>query len=193
MKTNLTARNLELSDRLRHEIERKLRRLDRIAHPESEASVELIAHASHAAEESHVAEVTLVNNGSVLRSTSAGPTALAAFDTVLDKVERQMIRTKQRPRSVRERAADEVQGVLARAAVASTDERPDRTGASVVKLKRFDMLPMFEEDAISRMEELGHAFFVFLNAESDEVAVVYRRDDGNYGLIEPVVDNGRPR
>jgi putative sigma-54 modulation protein len=61
-------------------------------------------------------------------------------------------------------------------------------GPSVVKIKRFDMEPMFEEDAIARMEELGHAFFVFLSAETQGICVVYRRRDGAYGLIEPVVD-----
>jgi putative sigma-54 modulation protein len=196
VKTSVTARNLELSDRLRAEIERKLHRLDRIAHRDSEASVELIAKASHAAESSHVAEVTIVGNGAVVRSTSTGATPLAAFDSVLDKVERQMVRSKQRMRRVRERVADEVHDVLARAAVGTgADERgAEGEAPSVVKLKRFDMLPMFEEDAITRMEELGHAFFVFLNAETDEVAVVYRRRDGDYGLIEPVLDRrGRRR
>jgi putative sigma-54 modulation protein len=53
------------------------------------------------------------------------------------------------------------------------------------------MEPMFEEDAIARMEELGHAFFVFLNAENERICVVYRRRDGNYGLIEPVIGGGR--
>jgi putative sigma-54 modulation protein len=57
--------------------------------------------------------------------------------------------------------------------------------------KRFDMLPMFTEDAIAQMEELGHAFFIFLDAETDAVAVVYRRKDGNYGLIAPVLQRGQ--
>ena len=57
----------------------------------------------------------------------------------------------------------------------------------VVKVKRFAIEPMFEEDAISRMEELGHTFFIFVNAESERVAVLYRRRDGRYGLIEPAV------
>ena len=198
MKTNLTARNLELSDRLRHEIERKLTRLDRKLHPLAEANVELIAHASHAAEASHVAEVTLVSNGHVLRSTSAGATPIAAFDVVLDKLERQIVRTKERPGSVRKRHSDEVESVLHREALGTIEPedaaQDEREGApSVVKVKRFDMLPMFEEDAIAQMEELGHAFFVFLNAETDTVAVVYRRRDGSFGMIEPVVGNGRAR
>lgn len=195
MKTSLTARNLELTDRLRAAIERKLRRLDRLATADAEASIELIAHASHAAESSHVVEVTLINNGALVRSTSAAATPLAAFDAVLDKVERQVVRSKKRPRRVRERASDEVVEALARAAIetgadeAAAPEAPP----SVVKIKRFDMLPMFEEDAISRMEELGHAFFVFHNAETDEVAVVYRRKDGSYGVIEPVLTRGKER
>lgn len=199
MKTTVTARNLEITERLRTEIERKLRRLDRVAdHRGAQASVELIAHASHASEQANVAEVTLHANGSILRSTSSGPTPMAAFDTVLDKLERQAIRSKQRRRSVRERVADEVDQVLAREAVGTTIEGPGETaeapGPAIVKIKRFDMVPMFEEDAIARMEELGHEFFVFLNAESEQIAVLYRRRDGDYGVIEPAVETrGRGR
>jgi putative sigma-54 modulation protein len=192
VKTKLTARNLELNDRLRRDIERKLARLDRKVHPLSEASVELIAHASHSLEEAHVAEVTLVSNGHILRSTSSGATPIAAFDVVLDKIERQIVRTKEKPGSLRKRHVDEVDTVLEREALGTVEVAEARQPA-VVKLKRFDMAPMFEEDAIAEMEELGHSFFVFLNAETEAVAVLYRRNDGNYGLIEPVLGNGRPR
>lgn len=194
MKTNLTARNLELDDQLRSQIERKLHRLDRITHAEAEADVELIAHASRAADSAQVAEVTIRNNGDVLRSTASGATSIAALDIVLDKLERQLVRSKQRPRSVRERHSDEFESVLQREARGTLDARENARagvgGPSVVKTKRFDMLPMFEEDAIVEMEELGHAFFVYLDAETEQVAVLYRRADGNYGIIQPVV--GRP-
>lgn len=198
MKTNLTARHLELTDRLRNEIERKLRRLDRMLHADAEASVELIAKASHASESAHVAEVTLVSNGHVLRSTSAGATPMAAFDVVLDKLERQVVRSKERPRSVRERHSDEVESVMHREALGTIEPEGGQAAEgdgrpSVVKIKRFDMQPLFEEDAIAQMEELGHAFFVFLNAETEGIAVLYRRRDGSYGLIEPVIGNGRAR
>jgi len=192
VKTNLTARNLELSDVLREQIEHKLERLDRITHDLAEADVELIAKASHAADSAQVAEVTLRNNGDVLRSTAAGATPMAALDIVLDRLERQVVRHKERPRSVRGRHSDELESVLEREALGTIE--PDQQPApSVVKLKRFDMQPMFEEDAIAQMEELGHAFFVFLNAETDGVAVLYRRRDGSYGLIEPILGNGRSR
>jgi putative sigma-54 modulation protein len=197
VKTNLTARNLELNDRLRSQIERKLQRLDRITHEMAEADVELIAKASHASDSAQVAEVTLRNNGDVLRSTASGATPIAALDIVVDKLERQVVRTKERPGSVRKRHSDEIESVLHREALGTIDpdayNQPEDGRPTVVKTKRFDMLPMFEEDAIAQMEELGHAFFVFLNAESNEVAVLYRRRDGSYGMIEPVVDNGRSR
>ena len=190
MKTNVTARNLELTERLRARIERKLRRLDRLAHPLAQANVEIIAKASHSSEQSHVAEVTLESNGSILRSTSAGATAVAAFDVVIDKLERQMVRTKERPRSVRLRDMAAPHEALARAGEGTTDGVPDEEepGPRVVKLKRFDMTPMFPEDAITQLEELGHDFFVFLSAETDQIAVLYRRVDGDYGLIEPVLE-----
>jgi putative sigma-54 modulation protein len=192
VKTTVKARNLELSEQLRAQIDRKLQRLDRVAHPDAEAVVELIAHASHANDASHVAEVTLLTNGSLVRSVSSGPTPIAAIDSLLDKLERQVVRSKTRPRRVRERDYDETQQVLARAAVGSvaTDEEMEPT-PTVVRIKRFNMVPMFEEDAIGRMVELGHAFFVFLNAENDRICVVYARRDGTYGLIEPVVRPGR--
>jgi ribosome hibernation promoting factor len=186
VKTNLKARNIELNDRLRGQIERKMRRLDRITHEAAEADVELIGHASHAVDSSQVAEVTLRNNGEVVRSTASGATPIAALDVVIDKLERQVVRTKERPGSVRKRHSDEIDSVLTREARGTVEA--DQAGPQVVKVKRFGMAPMFEEDAITEMEELGHAFFVFLDAETEQVAVLYRRTDGNYGVIQPVTD-----
>lgn len=189
MKTSLTARNLELTNRLRTQIEHKLRRLERTTNEGAEVFIELAANASHATDASHVAEVQLRNNGSTVRSRASGPTPIAALDVVLDKIERQIVRMKERPRSVRERASDEVVVVMRREAAGTVEVQPppDQQGPSVVKIKRFDMTPMFEEDAIARMIEIGHSFFVYLDAETDEIAVVYRRSDGNYGVIQPVI------
>jgi putative sigma-54 modulation protein len=191
VKTNVKARNQELNPRLRSQIEGKLRRLDRITHDMAEADVELIANASHAADSAQIAEVTLRNNGDVLRSTASGATPMAALDVVIDKLERQVVRTKEKPGSIRKRHADEVESVLHREALGTIEpasyNEPEDGRAQVVKTKRFDMLPMFDEDAIAQMEELGHAFFVYLDAETEQIAVVYRRADGNYGVIQPVI------
>ena len=195
MRTTVKARNLELTDRLRTEIDRKLRRLDRIAHADAEATLEFIAHASHDSDVANVVEMTLISNGSVVRSVSSGPTPIDAINSLIDKLERQVVRSKERRRSMRERANDETQAVLTREATGSVAaDEETALGAeapSVVRIKRFDMVPMFEEDAITQMEELGHAFFVFLNAENERTCVVYKRRDGTYGLIEPVLGRDR--
>ena len=186
MRTTVNSRNLELTDALRGQIDRKLRRLERITHPDADATIELFVHASRAAETSHVAEVSLVNNGSVIRSVGAGATMSAALDNLVDRLERQVVRARERPRSVRDRAEElQSRGVAVEESMpaAETTARPE-----VVEIKRYDMTPMFEEDAIVRMDELGHAFFVFLNAETDRIGVVYRRGDGAYGMIDPVVE-----
>lgn len=198
MKTTVKTRNVELTDRLRDQIDRKLRRLDRIAGTGAEATVELTANAARMVEAANAAEVTLVSDGNVLRSASSGPTPIAALDRLLDKLERQLVRARERPRSVRSRHADQAQAVLAQAGspLSPSEEEPaprPRGQPPIVKIKRFDMVPMFEEDAVARMEELGHAFFVFLNAEGDGVCVVYRRSDGGYGMIEPIIQQGRRR
>jgi putative sigma-54 modulation protein len=186
MRTTVNSRNLELTDALRGQIDRKLRRLERITHPDADATIELFVHASRAAETSHVAEVSLVNNGAVIRSVGAGSSMSAALDNLVDRLERQVVRARERPRSVRDRAEE-----LQSREVPVDESMPPAeapTRPEVVEIKRYDMTPMFEEDAILRMEELGHAFFVFLNAETDRIGVVYRRGDGSFGMIDPVVD-----
>lgn len=190
MRTTVNSRNLELTDELRAQIDRKLHRLERITHPDADATVELIVHASRAAETSHVAEVSLVNNGTVIRSVGAGPSMTAALDNLVDHLERQVVRSRERPRSVRDRAEEGLQGrsVLPETPAGREAEGDPSDGPRVVEIKRYDMTPMFEEDAILRMDELGHAFFVFLNAETDRIGVVYRRGDGAYGMIDPVVE-----
>lgn len=188
MRTTVNSRNFELTDALRGQIDRKLQRLERITHPDADATVELIVHASRAAETSHVAEVSLVNNGTVIRSVGAGPTMAAALDNLVDRLERQVVRARERPRSVRDRAEELEDQRSASQEGADGEPEGEESGVPrVVEIKRYDMTPMFEEDAILRMDELGHAFFVFLNAETDRIGVVYRRGDGSYGMIDPVV------
>ena len=107
-----------------------------------------------------------------------------------DKVERQAVDHKEKPR-LRARPEEEKQ-ILRRLADGSEGPPRDRR---IVKVKRFAIEPMFEEDAVAAMEELGHRFFVFVSAETERVAILYKRHDGDYGLIEPVVggDYTRPR
>ncbi len=133
------------------------------------------------ASDAHIADVTLVVDGRTLRSRAAGGTYQEALDTVVDRVERQAIDHKEKPR-VRARPEEE-KAILRKIADGTAEPGGER---QIVKTKRFAIEPMFEEDAVAAMEDLGHDFYVFVNAETERIGVLYRRRDGNFGLIEPV-------
>jgi len=182
VRTIVKGKNIEVPDRVRVYAERKLRRLDRILDDRSDAIVELSNEQHRSAADAHIAEVTLVIDGQTLRSHAAGASYQAALDVVLDKVERQAVDHKEKPR-LRARPVEE-KDILRKIADGTADGGRER---AVVKTKRFAIEPMFEEDAIAAMEELGHSFFVFVDAENERLAVLYRRKDGDYGLIEPIL------
>ena len=182
MRTIVKGKNVEVPDRVREYAERKLRRIERFTDDRTDAFVELSNEKHKSAADAHRAEVTLVVDGATLHSHAVGGTYQAAIDTVVDKAERQAVDFKRKPR-LKHRPEQEKQ-ILRRIADGTADPGTERR---VVKTKRFAIEPMFEEDAISEMEELGHQFFVFVNAETEHVAILYARQDGNFGLIEPVV------
>lgn len=182
MRAIVKGKNVEVPERVRQYAERKLARIGRLLDDRSDVIVELWTEQHRSVVDSHIVEVTLVIDGQTLRSRAAGPTYQAGIDEVIDKVERRAIDYKERPR-LRARPPEEKQ-LLSRIAEGTSEAAIER---QVVKTKRFGIEPMFEEDAIARMEELGHSFFIFVNAENERLNVLYRRRDGNYGIIEPVV------
>lgn len=182
MRTIVKGKNFDVHERDRAYAERKLARLARLLDDRSDALVELSLERHRSAEDSHIVDVTLVIDGQTLRGRSAAPTHRAGIDDVVDKIERRAVDFKEKPR-VRARPEEE-KAILRRIA----DGQADGTEARrIVKVKRFDIEPMFEEDAAARMDELGHDFFVFVDAATERVAILYRRRDGDLGLIEPVV------
>ncbi|HEY7590984.1 MAG TPA: ribosome-associated translation inhibitor RaiA [Candidatus Limnocylindrales bacterium] len=182
VRTIVKGKNIAVPDRVRRYAEKRLRRMERILDDRSDAIVELSVEQHRSADDSHIVEVTLVIDGQTLRGHAAGVSHEAGIDTVVDKIERRAVDFKEKPR-VRARPVEE-KALLRR--IADGTAEPDRD-RRIVKVKRFAIEPMFEEDAIARMEELGHEFFVFVNAETERVGVLYRRDDGDFGLIEPVI------
>ncbi len=157
-------------------------RIERLLDDRSEAIVEIWSEQHRSAEDSKIVEITLVIHGRTLRSRASGPTYQAGIDTVIDKIERQTVDHKEKPR-IRAKPAEAKQ-ILSRIADGTAEPGRERR---VVKTKRFGIEPMFEEDAIAEMEELGHNFFIFVNAETERFNVVYKRRDGDFGIIEPVV------
>lgn len=192
MRTIVKGKNYEVPDRVRDYAARKLGRLERLLDDRSDATMELSVEQHRSLEDSHIVDVTLVIDGQTLRSSSAAPTHKAGIDAVVDKIERRAVdfretsRVRKSSQTVRGAGAEPTESVTAKSANGATeDERPQ-----VVKVKRFHIEPMFEEDAVARMEELGHEFFVFVNAEDEKIAILYRRRDGDYGLIEPMLGGG---
>ncbi len=185
MRTIVKGKNLDVPEDDRAYVEQKMRRVERLLDDRSEATVELSRERHKSAEESRIVEVTLVIDGRTLRSVARAPTFRAAVDEVVDKLERRAVDHKERPRE-RSRSGGAREAVAAGAAAGAGDV-PERVGPRIVKVKRFAIEPMFEEDAVDRMEELEHSFYVFVNAETERLAVLYRRTDGDYGLIEPTV------
>jgi putative sigma-54 modulation protein len=182
VRTIVKGKNIELNDRVRSYAEKRFGRLERLLDDRTDAVVELSVEQHRSASDSHIVEVTLVIDGQTLRGRAAAVSHQAGIDTVVDKIERRAVDFKTKPR-LRARPVEEKQ-ILRRLADGTAEPGRDQR---IVKIKRFAIEPMFEEDALTRMEELGHQFFVFVNAETEHVCILYRRDDGDYGLIEPVV------
>jgi putative sigma-54 modulation protein len=182
MRTIVKGKNVEVPDRVRTYAERKLHRLERLLDDRTDAIVEFSNEMHRSAADAHIAEVTLVIDGRTLRSHAVGGSYQAALDDVVDKVERQAVDHKEKPR-LRARPEQEKR-ILRDLADGTAEPGHDRR---VVKVKRFAIEPMFEEDAVASMDELGHQFFVFVNAETEKVAILYTRNDGDLGMIEPIV------
>ena len=182
MRTIVKGKNIEVPARVREYAERKFRRIERLVDDRTDALVELSIEHHRSASDSHLVDVSLVIDGKTLKGHAAGATHRVGIDEVIDKLERRAVDYKEKPR-LRAKPEEEKQ-ILRRIADGTAEPARD---ARIVKVKRFAIEPMFEEDALARMEELGHQFFVFVNAETERVGILYRRDDGHFGLIEPVI------
>ncbi len=182
MRTIVKGKNMDVPESVRLYADRKMRRLERYLDDRTDATIELSVERHRSAADSRIAELTLVIDGQALHGRAEAATYEAAIDEVVDKGERRAVDHREKPR-VRARAPEE-KGILARIADGTAEPGRERR---VVKTKRFGIEPMFEEDAIAEMESLGHAFFIFVNAENERLNVLYRRRDGDFGLIEPVI------
>ena len=179
MQFHVRGRNVEVSDAIRSYAERKLSKLERqLKDPRVELELTVERNPSVAA--NHVAEATIWTQGPVLRAREASSDMRASIDQLVDKLERQVTRYRNRARSRRRRAARSNGPAPEGMPAMNEDVEP-----TIVKTKNFGVSPMSPDEAVLQLELIGHDFFVFRNAASGEVNVVYRRRDGQYGLIEP--------
>lgn len=168
MEIIVRGKNIDVNPALRQYAEKRLSKIDKYIR-QSPVSCQVTFSTER---ENHVVEVTISLNGFLLRAEESARDAFSSVDSVLDKIEKQM--EKYRTRLLRRDKGEVVPEV-----------RQGQDGPSIVRAKRFAMKPMTPEEATMQMDLLGHDFFVFTNAETNAANVVYRRRDGNYGLIEP--------
>ena len=180
MKFNIIARKFTIKEDVRKYLEKKLSKLDKFFKDEPTARVVL-----GTVKDNEYIEAQINAGGIIFRAEATDSEMLAAIDKIVDIIERQIRKNKTRlAKRLRENSINDSQMISGTNFV--DDEE---TGEfDIVKTKRFSVKPMSVEEAILQMKLLGHSFFVFSNAETDEVNVVYKRKDNTYGLIEPEFD-----
>ena len=174
----VTKNNVEVSETMREYASKKIGKLNRYLPTIGEGKVEILEERTKLPEKRFAVQVTLDSNGTLIRAQERANDLRTAIDRVMDALTSRIERYKGK-------LYDKGRGVsLARQeAVEETEEV--EAPKKVVKSKHFLVKPMPEDEAINQMELLGHDFFLFINADTDMVNLLYRRKDGNYGLIEP--------
>lgn len=188
MQLQVKGKNVGVTDALFTHAERKLGKIARYLPPWDELTqveLELSVERNRSIDRSQTAEVTVWTKGPILRARESAPDMYAAIDLVAHKLERQVGRYRKRQRNHRHRYeplfVPEELPVIAQ----EPEETDDEAAIRIVKSKSFEMKPMTPEDAVMRMDLLHHDFYVFRDADSGTLNVVYRRRDGDYGLIAP--------
>lgn len=175
MEVQITGKNVEVSPPVREYLERKLSKVERLLPRVLEFKAELKQEHARSADDRFVAQVTVNIGGTLLRGETRAVNLFTAIDEVAEVMERQAQRFKgrlydrKRPAQVRPAPAPQGETII-------------------VRTKRFPVRPLAAEDAVEQMELLGHDFFLFVNPDSGQLNLVYRRKDGKYGLIEPAME-----
>ncbi|HMQ51646.1 MAG TPA: ribosome-associated translation inhibitor RaiA [Anaerolineae bacterium] len=189
MQLVLQGKNFVISDRVRDYVEKKMGKLDKYL-PVDEARVEITQEKTKSAKDRNVVQVTIRTNGTILRAEDRSQAIYGSIDAVVDKIHRQIARYKgkrgDRWKGHTNKQRTEVEEVvmpeLEQTVLDSIAEEQLR---QIVRVKRFLVNPMTEEEAIEQMELLGHTFFVFFNVGLGRINVLYKRQDDDYGLLDP--------
>ena len=175
MRFIILGKNIEVTPGLKTAVEDKIGKLEKYFTPETEAHVTLSVE-----KDRQKIEVTIPMKGNIIRSEQVSNDMYVSIDLVEEIIERQLKKYKTKLTDKQQSAGYFKQEYL-------DNDYMDDEDVKIIRSKKFDIKPMYPEDACVQMELLGHNFFVFCNAETDQVNVVYRRKGGTYGLIEPEV------
>ena len=173
MKFIIIGKNIEVTPGLKSAVQDKLGKLERYFTPNTEIHVTLSVE-----KERQKIEVTIPVKGSIIRSEQVSSDMYVSIDLVEEIIERQLRKYKNKIVDKQQDAGNFQQEYV-------EDDWMEDENIKITRTKRFDVKPMYPEDACVQMELLGHNFFVFLNAETEQVNVVYKRKGGTYGLMEP--------
>ena len=174
MKFIIIGKNLDVTSSLKEAVESKLEKLERYFTPDTEVHVTLSVQ-----KERQKIEVTIPVKGGIIRSEQQSNDMYVSIDLVEEVIERQLRKYKNKL------VAKHQEGSNFTSSFYDAEDTADDGDIKIVRTKKFGIKPMYPEDACVQMELLGHDFYVFCNAETDEVNVVYKRKNGSYGLIEP--------
>ena len=173
MKFIISGKNLAVTEGIKTAVEDKLGKLERYFTPDTEVIVTLSIE-----KERQKIEVTIPVKGNIIRSEQVSNDMYVSIDLVEELIERQLRKYKNKIVDRKQSAGNFQQAYLEK-------EYEEEEEVKIIRTKKFDIKPMYPEDACVQMELLGHNFFVFCNAETDQVNVVYKRKGNTYGLIEP--------
>lgn len=178
MKFTIIGRKIEVTDKVKDYVEKKLGKLDKFFKDESEARIVL-----GTIKENEYIEATIYASGMIYRAEASDREILAAIDKIVDVIERQIRKNKTRLEKKIKRDATLDNMLISGESYTGGEETSE---FDIVKTKRFTVKPMSAEEAVLQMNLLGHSFFVFKNVETNEMNVVYKRKDGKYAIIESV-------
>ncbi len=185
MQLLVRGKNLEVSEAMRAHVEKKLGRLDRYLDSVAQTEVEISLEKTRAASDRYAVQVTMLTNGSIVRSEERAHDVPTAVDAVVEVLQRRLVGLKEKHYRRSKTAPKEA---LAEALAADLGpesvESEDVHEVPVARVKRVAIKPMSVDEAAEQMELLGHDFFLFYNSATNLVSVVYRRFSGDYGLIE---------
>lgn len=185
MKIEMFAKNMEVTDRINEYVNKKVGKLDRFLTDIEDIRVDL-SHikSARSAADRHVAQLTIHGKGYILRTEESASDLFTAVDASLEKMQRQIERFKGK----RSRGRGDGTPASEVAPVADQGIEAEAPAPAIVRRKSFTLIPMNEEEAIEQMALLGHEnFFIFYNADTNAINVLYSRRDGTFGLIEPKV------
>ena len=173
MKFIIIGRNIDITEGLKSAVQEKLGKLERYFTPETEIHVTLSVE-----KDRQKIEVTIPVKGNIIRSEQVSSDMYVSIDLVEEVIERQLRKYKTKIVNQQQAGGNFQKEVV-------EDEFLEDEEVNIIRTKKFGIKPMYPEDACVQMELLGHNFYVFRNAETDEVNVVYKRKGNTYGLIEP--------